>query len=162
MIPVHLEKVYFGSRAKACGGVFASLGFVALGVWLLNQPFGIRGAIGGWIAILFFVPVSVLWVAAIIAPSRLTLVSDGFILKQALLAERRFYWSQIEKVWATKGALGSLVVWTYKRRPSGIGMRKRITGQPADYDDYLPIGWTVPAEVLVDRMRAARASLEIV
>jgi hypothetical protein len=151
-----LGTVFIASRWKAAMLTLASLSFVATGAFLIHQP-SVKAIAAGWLAILFFGACSVLWVGAIAVPTRLTIITDGFSVKQLLLPEKKYSWEKIDRLWALPRRIAPMVVWTYKERPKLLGSAKAVVGQPNTYDSGLSPVWRISAVELAATLNASRA-----
>jgi hypothetical protein len=147
---------YRGSRLKATLGVALCAGFVLLGRWLLLDASSFRDMFAGWLSIVVFGPMLVLWLGAVITPMRLTISTDGFTFRQPFLPKKHYQWDRIDNLWAEQLRLSSIVAWTYKIRPKGLARVKSLIGQPNSYDGYLPFGWTVAADEIAQDLNNAR------
>lgn len=147
---------YRGSRWKAAAGVAGCALFVVLGRSLTLDTSRSSYLLVGWLTITVFGPMLVLWLGSVIKPMRLVVSPDGFTFKRPLLPTKHYDWDRIDDLWAEQLRLVSIVAWTYKVRPKGLALFKSLIGQPNRYDSYLPFGWTVPAEQIVQDLNDAR------
>ena len=148
---------FYGSRAKAAGGLFVCAAFVSLGFWLLPLTSAIT-YVGVWLGILFFGAISPLWMAAIVRPNRLEIVEDGFSVRQTLLGTRTYRWSDISAIFINRRSAAEVVVWTLIDRPRTLAKIKAALDQPNDYDGYLPAGWKASATEIAAEMQRAHGN----
>jgi hypothetical protein len=107
------ETVIEGSRAKSAFMLLISLGFVAIGVFLLRQPDVSRSV--AWLCLAFFAVCALVALAMLVKPNRIVLGPKGF-KATALWRSFDVAWDDVEgfHVWKNPAAHQTLAAWSYR------------------------------------------------
>ena len=153
--PTSATTLYQGSRRKAAVAALCGVGFLLVGWYLLNVERPIRHSaeyyhVIGWGTIVLFGAFLLPTMVWLLRPPSVSIDGTGFAVRQPWGA-RRYWWADIDDVWAHYHGSRSWVVWTLKERrnrPWWRLMRK--------YDGILSGHWDCSAEEIAWEMNAAR------
>lgn len=156
--PTSATTLYQGSRRKAAVAALCGVGFLLVGWYLLNVERPIRHSaeyyhVIGWGTIVLFGAFLLPTMVWLLRPPSVSIDGTGFVVRQ-LWGARRYWWADIDDVWAHYHGSRSWVVWTLKERrnrPWWRLMRK--------YDGILSGHWDCSAEEIAWEMNAARDRL---
>lgn len=152
-----------GARWKAGLSFVGCVGFVLLGIWILQRPDlaqNVKAMIGGWAAILFFGALAPLNLASAISPPRLTLTVEGFTIERALRGKRSWAWADIGELFLFEVRSTRIVSFTYRegRQPTDpLTTMGANLGAPGSFGG----AWTMAPNQLLElacRYRAAATS----
>jgi hypothetical protein len=145
------------SRWKTMLLMLVSIGFVAIGLYLLTQPVSQGHLLATWGAIGLFglgVPISAV---SIVRPRTLTLDADDFTMAGGLQrAPMRILWSDIDSFSVYRLPRGGKMIgvrYRAGRGPQGMLARALRAVGPGG---ALPTGWALSPDAVVERLNAWR------
>ncbi len=146
------------SRWKTAVLLLISIGFVAIGIYLLTQPVSQRHLLATWGAIVLFglgVPISAV---SIVRPRTLTLDAEGLSMAGGLQrAPTRIAWSDIDSFSVYRLPRGGKMIGVRYREGRGPQGMLASALRAVGPGGALPTGWALSPDAVVERLNAWRA-----
>ena len=146
------------SRLKIAGWLAISLGFVAIGLFMIEDAKSTRDVVTAWFCVGLFGLGVVVFIQQLIRPTRLALDAEGFTLSGGLSrSSRQVQWRDIEPFYVyvlPRG--GKMIGYVYSpgRKPDTLG---RKVSRALGADGALPKSWPGSPEKMVDLLNDYRA-----